>query len=142
MRLTPTVLLVLAAACARPPAPPPGLTRIELYVQMPAQQWSAFSTFRPDGWVEGGHISAGFVHLDSTRIAGDSVRAIWEAALPVALEPPDTAGPTASGSATILTLVRTDSVQVRVWWPDSSRHPDPRVRALADHLLANRAGRW
>ncbi len=133
---------VVSAACGRTPEPPPGVSRIELQVQTPPQHWSAFSTFRPDGWVEGGHVSAGFVHLDSTRIPGDSVRLLFEAALPLALHPPDSAGPGPSGSATIVTLFRTDSVSVTYWWPDGAQHPDERVRALVAHLHANRTGGW
>jgi len=141
------VLALAAAACARQEEPRPSpIVQVALTVR-PAEGGSAFVTYDSTGGVHGGHMPAEanpVLHEDDGSIPRDSARAIFTAAMALgdsllyAPTPPGAGGP---GTA-LLQITFYTGRQTNLSWPVGGEHPDPRVRALVAHLMANRIGGW
>lgn len=119
------------------------IVKIGIHVT-PEDNYYAYSEFTPDGFVEGGHISDGFVHMEEETITQEQVTSIWEAAARMnptvyPLEP--TAIRDCVGCNQLF-IHYADGQVMRLTWPFGEAHPDPAVQALVQVVVENNTGGW
>lgn len=146
MKPAPLFALLLAVAGCKIQVTPPVITGVAMKV-LPANGGTAYVAVDSTGRVTGGHMSGDpmpVVREDSARITPEqaadlfaSARALGDTLLvpasPSLVEPP---------GSTVIAVLFSNETQARIVWQTGTRHPDARVNALAEKLMAQRVGGW
>lgn len=131
--------LVLLGGCFK--LEPAVVVRVAIKL-LPAEGGATFVEIDSTGRVRGGRmgVESAFVTQDTASIPEAEARAIFDAARALGdtllqrvdaniVEPP---------GSTVLAVLYNDRSQARIIWPSGTPHPDERVNALEQRLLAHR----